>query len=348
MAFLSVGILAHNEADIIAGTIASLSLQSILLPNICSTLGLDQVEIFVVPNGCSDDTAAVAKRALGQIDPAQVTTSVRSLPQPGKSAAWNAFVHDLSSPEATIIVLMDADIELASSDVIEKLVRRLVDEPQRLVTTDVPIKDFRGAGKLSISRRASLAASAQRVTDHAICGQLYCARADALRSVWMPPHLPVEDGFLAAMIMTAGFTRQPIEETIIRVRDASHYYETYTGISGFLGHECRIIVGSVINQWLFDVLWRAGKRGHVGSFIKTRNEEDPHWVDGIVADAKAKRGWWLVPAHFIFWRLLPLRHQPLSKALTRAPVAIAATIIAFTACIKANGILRRRAASNHW
>jgi glycosyltransferase involved in cell wall biosynthesis len=338
--------LAHNESANIARTIRSLASQTIF-HGAAADLGIERIEVVVVPNGCTDDTAHVATRVIGEGDTGG-QWSVRHLPEPGKSMAWNQFVHQLSSTDASFLVLVDADIEFRSADVIEKLVRKLLADPAAIVATDVPIKDYRLSPQLSAQQRLSLAASAQRVADHAICGQLYCARAEVVRRIWLPPHLPVEDGFISAMIKTDGFTRQPIEETVSRVRDASHYYETFSGLSGFLKHESRIIVGSVINFWLFDLLWRQGKQGHTGDYIKARNDADPTWLDQLISERSASKRWWLIPSHFVFWRLHPLRHQPLHKAVLRAPIALATTIVALAACVRANSILRRRGAASFW
>ena len=347
MDVLSIGILAHNEAAIIARTIASLAGQSILDPACAAALGIGAVEIVVVPNGCTDGTAAAAAVALDQV-PSGVARSVHDLDEAGKSNAWNRYVHDLARPDATLLTLMDADIEFGSGDVIERLVRQLRDAPQAVVATDRPIKDYRGHRRLTPFDRLSRRVSAQQAGPGGLCGQLYCARADALRRIWLPAGLPVEDGFLAAMLVTEGFTRPSDDRAIAYVPDAQHYYEPLSGMAAFVRHEARIIVGSVINAWLFTLLWEEGRRGHVGAFVRRRNAEDPHWVEGVCREARAVRGRWLVPEAFIVWRLVPLRDQPLPRFLKRAPVAIAATVAALPAVLRANTILRRPAARLHW
>jgi hypothetical protein len=343
---LSIGILAHNEAAIIDRTLASLAGQSILDPACAAALGVEAIEILVVPNGCSDDTAAVAATALVRM-PAHVATSVRDLPEPGKSNAWNRFVHDLARPDATLLVLMDADIEFGSADVVERLVRRLHERPVAAVSTDRAVKDYRRK-RLTPLDLFSRRVSKQQASDGGLCGQLYCARAAALRQIWLPSGLPVEDGFLAAMLVTDGFTRPSDDRAISCVSDAFHFYEPLTGVAAFVRHEARIIVGSVINAWLFALLWDAGRQGHVGEYVRRRNAEDPHWVEAVCARARAGHPRWLVPDAFIWWRLAPLRRQPFVRAATRAPVALAATLAALPAVLRANAILRRPAARLHW
>ena len=347
MTILNIGILAHNEAKVIARTIASLAGQSILDPACAAALGIDAIAVVVVPNGCSDDTAAVAAAALAGL-PAHVATSVHDLAAPGKSNAWNEYVHAISPADATLLALMDADIEFASADVLERLVRRLNEDPVCKVATDRAVKDFRHKRFMTPLDRLSRRVSAQQTGQGGLCGQLYCGRADALRRIWLPQGLPVEDGFIAAMLVTEGFSRPSDARAIACVADAAHYYEPVTDVAGFVRHEARIIVGSVINTWLFTILWEAGKHGHTGAFIRRRNAENPRWVEDLCAEEKAARGNWLVPQTFVSWRFAPLRRQPLGRMAVRAPVALAATLAALPAVLRANAILRRSGASSHW
>lgn len=347
MSILSIGILAHNEASTIARTITSLGGQSILVPATAAALGIDQIEVIVVPNGCSDDTDRVAADALADF-PHHVATSVQVLIEPGKSNAWNTYVHTIARGDATLLTLMDADIEFADAAVLERLIHRLNEMPSSKVATDRPIKDFRHKTRLTLMDRLSRRVSAQQAGPGGLCGQLYCGRADALRRIWLPPGLPVEDGFLAAMLITDGFTQESDSGAIAYVADASHFYEPVAGVVGFVRHEARIIVGSVINAWLFTVLWEAGKQGHTGAFIHRHNAEDPRWVEAVCAKEKALHGRWLIPRTFMTWRLAPLRHQSLGGMVRRAPIALAATLAALPAVLRANAILRRSGASRHW
>ncbi len=346
MDVLSIGILAHDEAAIIDRTIASLAAQSILDPACAAKLGVGAVEILVLPNGCSDGTGRMAAAALARM-PSHIGTSTHELVEAGKSNAWNQFVHDLARPDATLLLLMDADIEFASVDVVERLVRRLAESPLADVATDRAVKDYRNK-RLTLFDRLSRRVSMQQASDSGLCGQLYCGRATALRRIWLPRGLPVEDGFLAAMLVTAGFTRPSDARAIACVSDARHFYEPLSDVAAFVHHEARIIVGSVINAWLFTILWEAGKHGHVGEYVGRRNIEDPHWVEAVCTRAKAERGRWLVPEAFVFWRLAPLRAQSPAGKVRHAPVAIAATLAALPAVLRANAILRRPAARLHW
>ncbi len=324
--------------------------QTIFATPALARLGIESVELVCVPNGCTDRTADEARQAFARHPLGEpYHRAVSDCPRAGKAGAWNAFVHDASDPRADYLFLLDADISFDSDDVLEKLFERLERDPVAVVATDQPVKAIRNTrARLSLKDRASLGASAQAATVDAISGQLYCGRAAELRKIWMPVALPVEDGFLAAMIVTDGFTRPRRPGLIVRVADAIHYYDSHEDVVGFLRHERRIIVGSVINAWLFQLLWQQGAAGHVGRFIAQANRRDPDWIDRYVRDQIARRSWWTIPSPFLWKRFSALRGQPLRAQLTRAPIAVLGTALTLVACAQANRTLKQQHASRFW
>ncbi len=345
---LSLGMFAHNEARNIAATLESLFGQSLFDSATARKLGVQSLEVLCLPNGCTDATADVA-RQYGSGLPEHVSYRVIDLPEPGKSRTWNRFVHELSDPKADFLILMDADIVFEQRDVIEQLLDRLQNDSEAQVATDTPVKSFVvEGGSLSVSDRVSSAASNQVSKEGVLCGQLYCARSATLREIWLPPSLPVEDGFLAAMITTAGFTAPDVMTRIAWVPTARHLFRTHRSVGGYVTHEARIIVGSTINSWLFTVLWEEGRKGHAGAYVERQNRADPEWLSTLVDAHVRDGGAWLIPAHFMLWRLASLRGQPTLTKLRRAPIALTATALNFLACVRANAILKRRNAAAHW
>lgn len=346
---ISIGLLAHNEEDVIGGTLHSLLEQSIVLGASCAGFRIESLELVCIPNGCSDRTEEIATETLKNGATAEhVTYRVKAYPVGGKARAWNSYVHEVSSDQADFLVLMDADIRFASPDVLEMLVERLLHVPSAVVSTDQAVKATKLKSSHSAADRISLAASQQVSTDNAITGQLYCARASELRRIWMPLDLPVEDGFLAAMILTEGFTRKERIGVISKVPQAIHYYEVHEDLAGFLRHEQRIVVGSVINSWIFTVLWKEGRSGHVGNYIRERNEQKPAWVDDLVSAEVQTRGIWVVPKSFVLKRLYVLSGLRPVAFIKQSPIAILATFLQMAACILANRTLRRSGASRFW
>jgi glycosyltransferase involved in cell wall biosynthesis len=345
---LSVGIFAHNEERNIGATLESLFRQSLLKERAPKDLDISSVEILCLANGCSDGTVKVAI-GCAPTPSSRIDYRVIDMPEPGKSRTWNAFVHDLSDRKADFLILMDADIIFERDDVLEQLLRQLLADTHAQVATDTPIKSFtQESDDLSMIDRGSLAASEQTSKIGVLCGQLYCARADSLRRVWLPPELPVEDGYLAAMITTSGFTRPTDLTRIAWVPTARHFFRTHRTIRDYISHETRIIVGSTINSWLFTILWEEGCKGHAGAFVEKQNRADPDWLSRLIREKVRRGGLWLIPTHFMLWRLHPLKGLPLSRKLRRAPIAVAATGLNLMACVRANSVLRRENAAGYW
>ena len=102
----SIIIPAHNEQAVVARGIQALARDA----------GADSYQVIVVANGCSDDTAGVARRAWDRVD--VVETDI-----PSKSNALN-----LGDAKATRFprFYMDADIEL-SRDAISIMSSRMIE-----------------------------------------------------------------------------------------------------------------------------------------------------------------------------------------------------------------------------
>lgn len=345
---LSLGIFAHNEEQNIRTTIESLFGQSLFKPAAQGDLDLCSIEILCLANGCTDRTVQVAQEYSPEAA-SKINYRVLEISAGGKSRTWNAFVHALSDPAADFLILMDADIVFERDDVLEQLLRRLLADPHAYVATDTPVKEFtRATENLSLADRGSLAASEQKSNIGVLCGQLYCARSEALRLIWLPPELPVEDGYLAAMLTTSGFTSPTDLSRIAWVPTARHFFRTHRSLRGYIAHEARIIVGSTINSWVFSLLWKAGQKGHAGAFVQTQNAADPAWLSRLIEQKVRAGGAWLIPAHFMLWRLEPLKGQSLPRMVRRAPIALAATALNLVACARANAILKRENAAAHW
>jgi glycosyltransferase involved in cell wall biosynthesis len=116
---ISVVVPAHNEAPVIGR----------LLRGLLAGTRPGELEVVVVPNGCTDGTAAVA----GSFD-----VEVLPLEQPGKYAALRAGAERASGSE---VVYLDADVEIGAGD-IRRLAAALREPgvlaaaPERVVATE--------------------------------------------------------------------------------------------------------------------------------------------------------------------------------------------------------------------
>ena len=288
---VDIGVFAHDEGAGIARMVAGLLAQDYS--------GLD-VRLLVLANGCRDDTAAQARAAGAE---------VADLAEGGKSRTWNRFVHDLSRPTADVLVFADADIELPEPDAIRRMVTELAARPGLHVMNSRPVKDIaaRPQGLGWQDRLIGMAGGTLDNWQTAICGQLYAMPAARARAHWMPVGLPVEDGFLRAMVLTDDLTR-PEDLSRIDGTDVWHIYESERTIRSLIRHQVRIVIGSAINMAVFETIRRTSAQNRVtllrdaaaqnGWLSHVIRERLPRWPDGFV------------PLHFLVKRTQNLMRQP--------------------------------------
>src|SRR4051812_23355601 len=99
---LSIAVRAWNEEAIIGRALNSIFQQSLF--DELSKRG-ESCEVLCIPNGCTDRTAEVATAVLAkQADSHPFArafiASVRNIREAGRNHTWNAFVHELSHPQA--------------------------------------------------------------------------------------------------------------------------------------------------------------------------------------------------------------------------------------------------------
>jgi glycosyltransferase involved in cell wall biosynthesis len=311
---ISIGVLAWNEEGEIGRTIASLFSQSVFTDPWTAGEGT-RWEVMVVPNGCTDGTAAVSRQALERCvsacPGAEVSWAVRELEQPGKSNAWNQYIHALSSPEAELIIMIDADIEFGHPRTIENVLRTMWENAGADVVVDEPLKSIGRKPRKSFLERLSLRASQVRLSGPpGIAGSFYCARARLLRSIWMPIGLSGEDGFLRAMVVTNLFRSELDENRVVRALDASHYYVAETSIGGLIRHQTRMIIGTALNCFLTwdGLLFLTDPAGPgAGELIRNLSAKDPDWYRKYLHNVIMNKGWWVLPRGILFGRFRRLK-----------------------------------------
>lgn len=306
---ISIGILAHNEAKVIAETISSLFLQTIFNKNTDDSPNF-LWEVVVIPNGCTDKTNAIAVSSLEnnikRLGLKNVTSKVAVIVDAGKSNAWNQFVHEISSPIADLIVMIDADVKFGEPETIANCVNALLLDSHAVIAVDKPLKDAILKHRLTFLERFSVDSSKlSKDTSPSIAGSFYCARATSLRQIWMPRGLPVEDGFLRSMIVTNCF-REPVDDKkVIRVSNSSHYFETLTDIRRIFRHELRMVIGTTLNCYLtWDLLHFSTDPLGPGAGVAIRNQmaRDPLWFQKLINNAILNHGWWVLPRGMLFRR----------------------------------------------
>jgi hypothetical protein len=339
---ISIGMLAYNEAKGIRQTLESFLQQSIFQTHDRGW----EVEIIAVPNGCRDNTAAMMRQTLGAIinpqDYPGVTWQVHELQRPGKSNAWNHYVHQFSDPQANYIFMVDADILFPDHDTLLPLLELLEQQPQVGVTVDQPVKDvLLKSNKTVLEHLSSFVSQLSGNSGAAwLCGQLYCARADLLRQIYIPAALPAQDAFLYEMLTTNCLTTPMQRDRIARAPGTRHIFEAYTNWRQLLKHERLMLIAKVTNAAVFEQLHAALRQNqlpHAASTLcREWDQQDPKWVKNLIRSKQQHRSGWLVPTQFWERRFLNLGNKPLLKRLILLPMAIGAMLVDLFVLYSAN------------
>lgn len=347
---ISLGIMAWNESEIIAASLQSLFKQSLLarLAEWQATL-----EIVVVPNGCSDDTAGVATSALAELvaplAPGLVSWKVAPLEEPGKANAWNHYVHLFSDQQADYLFLMDADITFLHPDTLTNMVAVLEQNPEARVSTDLPQKHVFFKKNKSLLDRISL--SIGQMTQAApgqITGQLYCARGPILRAIHMPPGLMTEDGFIKFMICTDRFRRPLDNRYVVRAPDASHLFESYVSISDVFFNQRRQQIAHSIYVYLRDYLKPLVGERDACEIIRDNNARDPDWYRALIRERVATGGWWVIYPGALSTRFQRLRNLSPGQIILKLPVACVGFLMDLVVLIAANAKLKSGQLKGVW
>ena len=343
---ISIGILAHNEESDIGTLISDLAEQHLLANKALST------EIHVVANGCTDNTVDVSKTALATqpFHRENIATFVHDLSRPGKSNAWNEFIHRLASPKTDYVFCLDADIRIPEATTLQRVFDKLVSSKTACVAVDESVKDLSEKAQKTITERIILAASGTGYnTRSAIAGALYCVRFDVLRNIWMPIGLPGEDGFLRAMILTSNFTKDENLDRLVFVEGARHIFESERTIAGVFRHNVRLAIGTAINVLLFNHIRESEDiRKNVAEYIQRRNAADPNWVNELIRAEIGRGKYFILNKDFILKRIHGFFALPLSQRLRRWPILVLSVVFDMALLIRASQLMRKGAGAGYW
>ena len=336
---VDVGVFAHNEAAGIAAMVQALAAQDLL-----TAPGLD-VRILVLANGCSDDTVARARAAI--LAAAVPGITVADLAQGGKSRTWTRFVHGLSRPGADILVFADADIRFPTPDSLRRLVGGLAQRPGLWALNSQPVKDI-VADPTNLTRTDRLIAAAGGALNDwktAICGQLYAMPAARARAFHLPVGLPVEDGFLRAMILTDALTAPEDFSRIDGLDGLFHIYRSERRISDLLRHQTRLVIGSAINTACFEDL-RSLPSDHRHKALADSGED---WLAQVIRRRLPRRTSGYVPVHFAIKRVQRALANPRSLLNPkRLVVTVAGFGFDLIVYLRAQLAMARGTGAGHW
>lgn len=343
---ICIGILARNEADRIGALIADLDRQTLFRKNDIS------MSLCVVANGCTDATVEVARNALS--DTAFVRqgrlASVHSLAQAGKSNAWNEFIHKIAPRDTDYVFLLDADIRIPEHEALQRMLDRLTSSKGAVVAIGKSTSD------LSLRRPKNLAellikAGTGKVNDPqtALSGAFYCACYAELGKIWMPTGLPVENGFLRAMIMTSSFLQSENPERLVFVDGAQHIFESERSVRAVFRHNVRLRVGTALNVLLFNHLRKLSAEGvDLSRYIYERNHQDPSWLNSLVDEELKRSAFFVVHKGALSARWGRFRGLRLKDRLKELPMLCVGVVFETILFVRANTLMRRRKAAGFW
>ena len=329
---VDIGVFAHDEATGIAAT-----LRSLLAQDLHQTA---QLRLVVLANGCTDQTVAVAQAIPG--------VEVADLAPGGKSRTWNRFVHDIARPDAQVLIFADADILLPDADALSRLVQGLIDRPGLFALSSQPVKDLAlTPGPLTLTERL-IAASAGGLDDWqtAICGQLYAMPAARARQVHLPIGLPVEDGFLRAMLLTDHLTEEEDFSRLAGAQGVRHIYASERRLGALIRHQTRIVIGSAVNAAAFAALRRLPPEDRAPELQTAARDEG--WLRSVLAAELPRWPHGYVPLHFLTKRLARLVRPGQTPGARQLALALAG--FGFDAIVYALAQIKmgRGSGAGHW
>ena len=354
-AYVSLGIIAWNEAQALPGTLRSLFGQSLFK----ELRGRNRLcEIFCVANGCTDQTAAVANGLFQeqcQLHPEREAfrCRVEELASRGKVNAWNQFVHRLSSREARFLFLMDADIRLESPETLWNMLVALETDGEAHVAVDRPHKDIGGKSRRLVRERLSLAASRLAPAGPGqLCGQLYCIRSEVARNIYLPKDLPAcEDGFIKAVVCTDFLAHATSPKRIRLALDADHSFEAYTSPAAVLRNQKRQIMGQTAVHILVDQYLRSlpgPARADLAHTLQAREASEPDWLKRLLSEhLRRTRFFWRLYPGLLSSRCRRLNEQRGLQRLASLPAALAGVTVGLISSAMAYRALKR-GCTDYW
>lgn len=329
---VDIGLFAQNEGAGIVAMLAHLAGQDVF------GSGCD-VQVHVLCNGCADDTVPRA-----QLE-APEGFRVHDLPEAGKSRTWNRFVHHIARRDADVVVFCDTGIRWPDAGAVGRLVDGVMARPDLHVLNSEPVKDIAVQGPRGLVQRL-IAASAGGLDDwrRSICGQFYAMPGHAARRYLLPIGLPVEDGFLHAMVVTDRFTAADDNDRIDGLQGAWHIYPSERTLRGLIRHQTRLVVGSASNAAVFRHLKAEGFERIAREL--SRAAADETWLPGVLRLRLPRLPYAYVPLHFLVRRLG--RRLPEQGVLARVGLTTIGVVFDAIVYLNAQMKMARGAGAGHW
>ena len=332
---ISVGVVAWNEESSIALALESILNQSIFR----NAKSLDlETELIVIANGCTDRTVEVtedffkkARREFPEGGPVRLRLEV--VPEAGFANAWNLLAHTYSRPDADYIYFVNADIVIDQPDAFEQMLRGLQKNYAMKVISPVGRKHIEAAKCKGLFDRLNLAVTrfTERNQTAQVRGHCFCARATAMRAVWLPKRFPgAVDGCFKRMIVNDMAAAPDNPARIGIAQNASYTFEAYRTFRDIYFRRVRLFVGQTFIETLMRHLktMRAEQPNlNMTAYLRARDETDSSWLHRLVQLNIHVNGLFAtMPSPWFRFRFWQNPKINLFKKLCMLPVAVAAFI----------------------
>ncbi len=350
---IAIGIAAWNEEASIGLTLDSLFRQSLFQD---SRPEIESIHVVVVANGCTDKTVSRAQAAMERNlnkPQSKATGEVVEIVRPGKSNAWNIFIHEKTPADIDYIFMLDADVIIRGDDTMWSMVSGLNQAPEKVAASALGIKDIELKSKKSLWDRFSIAMTNMERDARLmyICGQLYCGRGKFLKN-WSFPEgwVAGDDAWIATMAITNYLTTDYQFDKILYPDGAEFIFEAYTSFSVLFRQHRRRQIGSFVRQIVVDYVKQNQVHGlpDAGLIVRTANSERPEWLRQEIDKRINARGFWVIPFSRVFQRFTQLRGLPFRKKIARLPLAMLGSIWSFAVFTSANRMLKKRTFAKAW
>jgi hypothetical protein len=292
---IDIAIFAHNEEQNINKIIEQISFQNILSINEYS------INVTILANGCTDNTVELAHETILNLG-LEHQIEVVDLSKGGKSRTWNYFVHSFARQDSDIFIFCDSDIWFLENDVLKNLCDFLISN-ELIAVSSKPVKDIsvNNANLSFIEKLIASSGGGLNKWQTSICGQLYALNAEFARTLFLPLGLPVEDGFVRAMVATNNMTSDEDLSKLSGHESIYHLYRSERTLSALIRHQVRIVIGSAINAVIYEELRDIALIEK--SEVLSRVSVDEHWLKNLINSKlpSIKYGW--VPWSFLFKRV---------------------------------------------
>ena len=354
---LSVGVVAWNEESSIVAALRSILKQTIFRN--ARSLGFE-TELIVIANGCTDSTvdvtAAFFEKMRGEFPQISgVRLRLEVVEEAGFANAWNLLAHTYSRPDADFIYFVNADIVIDQPEAFEWMLNALQKDSGMQVVSPVGRKHIEAAKCKTFCDRLNLAVTrfTEKNQTAQVRGHCFCARAAAMRSVWLPKRFPgAVDGAFKRMIISNLASTEDKPSRIGLAGNAGYTFEAYRTFADIYNRRVRLFVGQTFIEALMRHLktMRAEQPElNMMAYLRARDETDPSWLHRLVQLSIHVKGLFAtMPSpwfRFRFWKNPKI--NPFKK-IAMLPVAIIAFVFDIPVFLSAAWRLKTGNVSNVW